>query len=54
MTIADTEYEVTKDMVDVRISSKEGFTVGMDNNKFVILNTTLTKELLNLHNVVYV
>ena len=47
MTIADTEYEVNKDMVDIRISSKEGFTVGMDNNKFVILNTTLTKELLN-------
>ena len=47
MTIADTEYEVTKNMVDIRISSKEGFTVGMDNNKFVILNTTLTKELLN-------
>ena len=47
MTIADTLYEVTKNMVDIRISSKEGFTVGMDNNKFVILNTTLTKELLN-------
>ena len=47
MTIADIEHEITKDMVDIRISSKEGFTVGMDNNKFVILNTTLTKELLN-------
>ena len=47
MTIAGTEYEITKDIVDIRISSKEGFTVGMDNNKFVILNTTLTKDLLN-------
>ena len=47
MSIGGTEYEVGKDMVDIRISSKEGFTVGMDNNKFVILNTTLTKELLN-------
>ena len=47
MTIADTLYEVDRDMVDIRISSKEGFTVGMDNNKFVILNTTLTKDLLN-------
>ena len=47
MTVADTKYVVNKDMVDIRISSKEGFTVGMDNNKFVILNTTLTKDLLN-------
>ena len=47
MVIADTEYEITKDMVDIRISSKEGFTVGMDNNKFVILNTTLSQDLLN-------
>lgn len=47
MTIDNTEYEVNKDMVDIRISSKEGFTVGMDNNKFVILNTTLTKDLIN-------
>ena len=47
MTIADTLYEVNKEMVDIRISSKEGFTVGMDNNKFVILNTTLSKDLLN-------
>jgi len=47
MTIDGTEYEVNKEMVDVRISSKEGFTVGMDNNRFVILNTTLTSELIN-------
>ncbi len=47
MMIDNTEYEVNKDMVDIRISSKEGFTVGMDNNKFVILNTTLTKDLIN-------
>ena len=47
MTIDGTDYEVNKEMVDVRISSKEGFTVGMDNNRFVILNTTLTPELIN-------
>lgn len=47
MTIADNEYEITKDMIDIRISSKEGFTVGMEGNKFVILNTTLTKDLIN-------
>ncbi len=47
MTIDNTNYEVDLNMVDIRISSKEGFATGMDGNKFVILNTTLTKELLN-------
>ncbi len=47
MTIDNTKYEVDLNMVDIRISSKEGFATGMDGNKFVILNTTLTKELLN-------
>jgi isoleucyl-tRNA synthetase len=33
-------------MVDIRISSKEGFNVGSENNNFVILNTTLTEDLI--------
>ena len=47
MTIDNTEYEVNKDMIDIRISSKEGFNVGTINNKFIILNTELSKELLD-------
>ena len=47
MTLGDEEYEITEDMLDVRISSKEGFVVGMDNNVFVILDTTLTPELID-------
>ncbi len=39
--------DITPDMVDVRIESKEGFNVGMENNKFIILNTELTKELIS-------
>ena len=39
--------EITKDFVMVNISSKEGFDVAMENNLFVILDTTLTKELEN-------
>ncbi len=39
-------FKVTKDMIDVRISSKEGFNAAMENNNFIILNTTLTEELL--------
>ena len=46
MDIAGTSYDVNKDMVDIRISSKEGFNVGSENNNFVILNTTLTEELI--------
>ncbi len=42
-----TNYDINKDMVEIRISSKEGYDVATDNNKFVILNTNLTSELLN-------
>ena len=38
--------DITPDMVDIRIDAKEGFNVGMENNKFIILNTELTRELL--------
>ena len=46
MTIGDENRVITKDMVDIRISSKEGFNVGMENNNFIILDTTLTDELI--------
>ncbi len=38
--------DIKPDMVDVRIESKEGFNVGMENNQFTILNTELTRELI--------
>ena len=38
--------DIEPDMVDIRINAKEGFNVGMQNNKFIILNTGLTRELL--------
>ncbi|WIF95398.1 isoleucine--tRNA ligase [Caminicella sporogenes] len=41
------DIEVTKDLVQITISAKEGFTVEMANNLFVILDTTLTPELIN-------
>ena len=47
ITLNGTSYDITKDMVEIRISSKEGYDVATDNNKFVILNTNLTSELLN-------
>ncbi|WFA07705.1 isoleucine--tRNA ligase [Tissierella sp. Yu-01] len=38
---------IEKDYVLITISSKEGFNVIMENNLFVILDTTLTPELIN-------
>ena len=40
-------FDIPKDFVQVTISSKEGFNVAMENNLFVILDTTLTEELQN-------
>ncbi|MGE5677091.1 MAG: DUF5915 domain-containing protein, partial [Pseudomonadota bacterium] len=39
-------FEINKDYVMISIAAKEGFTVTMENNLFVILDTTLTKELV--------
>ena len=41
------DTDIVKDYVLVSISSKEGFNVIMENNLFVILDTTLTPELIN-------
>jgi len=47
MNIGGEDKEISLEMVDIRIDSKEGFNVGMLNNEFVILNTTLTPGLIN-------
>ena len=39
--------KITEDLIDIKINAKEGFNVATENNNFIILNTTLTKELLN-------
>ena len=41
------KLNLTRDMLDVRINAKEGFDVQMQDNLFIILNTELTKELIN-------
>lgn len=41
------DVEITGEMVDTRISAKEGFAVAMENNVFTILETTLTRELVD-------
>ena len=47
MELGEKETQITPDMIDIRISSKEGFDVGMENNNFMIIDTTLTEELLS-------
>ena len=46
IVLSNEEMEVTPDMIEIRISSKEGFDVASLNNNFIILNTTLTDELI--------
>ncbi|NLY84863.1 MAG: isoleucine--tRNA ligase [Tissierellia bacterium] len=41
------DTEIVKDYVLVTITAKEGFDVAMENNLFVILDTTLTPDLIN-------
>ncbi|MBR3660595.1 MAG: isoleucine--tRNA ligase [Bacilli bacterium] len=47
ITLNDTEYELNREMLDIRVNSKEGYNTGIDNNLFIILNTTLTEDLIN-------
>ena len=41
------KYELTKDMLDIRVNSKSGYNTGINNNLFIILNTTLTDDLIS-------
>lgn len=46
LTLDGEEVEIKKDFVSINITAKEGFMVEMQNNLFVILDTTLTQELI--------
>ena len=41
------DFVVSPNMVDIRVESKEGFNASSLGNNFIILNTTLTKDLIN-------
>ena len=47
LDINGTSYDINLEMVDIRIQSKDGFNVAMENNNFIIINTTLSEELIN-------
>ncbi len=46
MEINDVIYDIDSNLIDIRITAKEGFNVAHENNNYVILNTNLTKELI--------
>ena len=46
VTLNDTEYKITSDLVEKRITSKEGYNVVVENNNVIILNTELTYDLI--------
>ena len=45
--IDDEEYTLNNELVEIKVESKEGFDVSSEDNKYIILNTSLTKELIN-------
>jgi isoleucyl-tRNA synthetase len=45
MELDGEEIQVTPDMVDIAVSAKEGFTVALENDLCVILDTDVTEEL---------
>ena len=47
VTLGGEEFDITSDMIDVKITAKEGFAVAMENNVFTILDTNLNQELLD-------
>ena len=47
VTFDGVTYNLNKDMLDIRVSAKEGYDVTSDGVNYVILDTTLTPELKN-------
>lgn len=46
MEVGGDEVEVTGEMVEIRVSSKEGFNASHEGSNFIVLNTTLDEALL--------
>ena len=47
ITLSKEEFEVLPSMVDIRVEAKEGFNATYKGNNFIVLNTSLSEELLN-------
>ena len=42
----DEDLEISKEMVDIRVNSKEGYDAAYLNDNFIVINTTLSEELI--------
>ena len=47
LSIAGNNLEVTPDMIEIRVSAKDGFNASHEGSNFIVLNTTLTEDLIN-------
>ena len=47
ITLSKEEFEVLPSMVDIRVEAKEGFNATYKGNNFIVLNTSISEELLN-------
>jgi isoleucyl-tRNA synthetase len=47
ITVNGQTVELDEEILDIRISAKEGYNVSTDNNVFIIIDTNLTEELIN-------
>lgn len=47
LSLGGEDTEISEELVDVRVTAKEGFAVGTDRGVFVILDTQLTPELVS-------
>ncbi|QOR34080.1 isoleucine--tRNA ligase [Clostridium sp. 'deep sea'] len=45
--VADTVVKLNKELIQVNLAAREGFTVSMENNLFIILDTQLSQQLIN-------
>lgn len=46
VVLQEEPFAVSKDYIDIKVEAKEGFTAGMGNNLFAILDTHITDDLL--------
>lgn len=47
ISLDGTDYKIDKEFVEIRVDAKEGYDVQLENDLYVLLNTHLTKELLD-------
>ena len=47
LSINGEDLEVTPEMVEIRVSAKDGFNASHEGSNFIVLNTTLTDDLIN-------